>query len=129
MEFERYQRGHLNGVLDICIVEGWKSYTSDPERTHRALTADGVTTIVAVDQGQVCGFAQIQSDGEIQAHLSVLVVKRDCRRQGIGQKLIAHGFQEAGGKRIDLVTDDAQEFYQSMAHSAKSGFRLYPDTE
>jgi len=127
MEFERYQRDHLNGVLDICMVEGWKSYTSDPERTHRVLTAHGVTTIVAVEQALICGFVQIQSDGEIQAHLSVLVVKRDRRRQGIGQKLIAHGFQAAGGKRIDLVTDDAQEFYQSMKHSPKFGFRLYPE--
>ena len=129
MQFERYQRSHLDGVLNICIEEGWKSYTTNPERTHRVLTADGVTTIVAVDQGQVCGFAQIQSDGEIQAHLSILAVKKHYRRQGIGQKLISHGFHEAGGTRIDLVTDDDQGFYQSMTHSEKFGFRLYPDTE
>lgn len=129
MEFESYDRGHLDGVLEICIEEGWKSYITDHERTHRALTAPGVTTIVAIENGEICGFAQVQSDGEIQAHLSVLAVKDAYRRQGIGQKLIAESFQEAGGVRIDLITDDAQDFYQSMAHSVKFGFRLYPDAE
>ncbi len=116
-------------MLNICLDEGWKSYTSDPERTHRVLTAPGVTTIVAIDQGDVCGFAQLQSDGEIQAHLSLLAVKANYRRQGIGQKLIAFGLYQSGGTRMDLVTNDAQEFYQSMKHSPKFGFRLYPETE
>lgn len=129
MEFESYDRSHLDGVLDICIEEGWKSYVTDHERTHRALTAPGVTTVVAVESGEICGFAQIQSDGEIQAHLSVLAVKAAYRRQGIGQKLVTKSFQKAGGTRIDLITDEAQEFYQSMAHSAKFGYRLYPDVE
>ena len=129
MEFESYDRRHLEGVLDICLEEGWQSYTTDPDRTHRALTAPGVTTIVATEGGDVCGFSQAQSDGEIQAHLSVLAVKKAFRRQGIGQKLIEKSFQEAGGTRIDLITDDAQGFYQSMAHSVKLGFRLYPDAE
>ncbi|MBI3429022.1 MAG: GNAT family N-acetyltransferase [Actinobacteria bacterium] len=129
MEFQSYNRGHLDGVLSICALEGWKSYVTDHERTHRVLTAPGVTTVVAIENGEICGFAQVQSDGEIQAHLSVLAVKEDYRRQGIGQKLIARGFQKAGGTRIDLITDDSQEFYQSMAHSAKFGFRLYPDAE
>lgn len=127
MEFERYERGHLDGVLSICSEEGWKSYTSDAERTHRALTAPGVTTIVAVDQGEVCGFAQLQSDGEIQAHLSLLAVAKAWRRQGIGQKLITFGFEQCGGIRMDLITDDAQAFYQAMKYSQKFGFRLHPD--
>ena len=129
MEFESYVRGHLDGVLQICIEEGWKSYLADHERTHRALTAPGVTTIVAIENGEICGFAQVQSDGEIQAHLSVLAVREAFRRQGIGKKLIAKSFQKAGGTRIDLITDGAQDFYQSMTHSAKLGFRLYSDAE
>lgn len=127
MKYERYQRAFLQGVIDVCIEEGWDSYSSDLERTHRVLSASGVTTIVAVDDGAVCGFAQIQSDGEIQAHLSVIAVKEKHRRKGIGKELIVTCFQESGGIRLDLVTDDAQEFYESMDHSSKFGFRLYPE--
>lgn len=126
MKYERYQRAFLQGVIDICIDQGWDSYSSDIERTHRVLSAAGVTTLVALNDGVVCGFAQIQSDGEIQAHLSVLAVKGSYRRQGVGNELIAKCFRESGGIRLDLVTDDAQGFYESMNHSLKSGFRLYP---
>lgn len=82
-----------------------------------------------MDQSEACGFAQLQSNGEIQAHLSLLAVRKSHRRQGIGQKLIAHAFQAAGGKRIDLVTDNSREFYQAMNYSPEFGFRLYPETE
>ncbi len=126
MKYEPYQRAFLQGVIDICLEQGWQSYSSDIERTHRALTAQGVTTVVAVDEGIVCGFAQVQSDGEIQAHLSVLAVKGSYRRRGVGSELIAQSFRDSGGIRLDLVTDDAQGFYESMNHSLKSGFRIYP---
>ncbi len=128
MKYELYQRDFLQGVIDICMEQGWDSYTLDLERTHRALSAPGVTMIVAVDDGTVCGFAQIQSDGEIQAHLSVIAVKESHRRKGIGKELVVTCFQESGGIRLDLVTDTAQEFYESMNHSLKSGFRIYPET-
>lgn len=127
MKYERYQRDFLQGVIDVCVEQGWDSYSSDRERTHRVLSAPGVTTIVAVDDETVCGFAQIQSDGEIQAHLSVIAVKESHRRKGIGKELVATCFQESGGIRLDLVTDEAQEFYESMNHSSKFGFRLYPE--
>lgn len=127
MEFDSYCRAHLQGVIDICIEQGWDSYTSDIERTHRVLIAPGVTTTVAMDQGVVCGFAQVQSDSEIQAHLSVLAVKKSHRRLGVGKELVAICFGKAGGMRLDLVTDDAQGFYESMNHSSKSGFRIYPE--
>ena len=39
-------------------------------RTRRALIAPGVTTVVAVDADAVVGFAQMFSDGELQAFLT-----------------------------------------------------------
>lgn len=55
MEFESYERPHLNGVLGICAEEGWKSHIADPDRSHRAFTAPGVTTIVAGSAVNVFG--------------------------------------------------------------------------
>ena len=45
----------------------------DAATTWQVLTAPGVRTVVAVDGAEVVGFAQVQSDGLIQAHLSLLV--------------------------------------------------------
>ena len=35
-------------------------------------------------------------------------------------------FQATGTKRMDLITDDADEFYTSFEHRRMSGFRIYP---
>jgi ribosomal protein S18 acetylase RimI-like enzyme len=127
MEFRRFLPSDLPGVLRLCEQENWPSFPGEPGRANRALTAPGVMTIVAVECETVVGFAQLLSDGEIQAHLSLIVVDSAYRRRGIGKQLIVSALQEAGGFRIDLITDSAQGFYSSFPHVRRAGFRLYPN--
>lgn len=125
--YVRFARSHLGGVIQLCQAEGWPSFPSDPVRAERVLTAPGVTTIVAVDQQRVIGFAELFSDGEIQAYLASLVVEKSRRGQGIGRALVNEALRLAGGERIDLLSEDSVlDFYQTFPHSVKHGFRLYP---
>jgi len=110
-------------VVGLCEDEGWSSYTTDPERTFRALTAPGSTTLVAVEENQVVGVAQVQSDGEIQAHLSTIVVASDARGQGTGRRLIHEAVRRAGGLRIDTISV-SDEFYVALGGQRFSGLRL-----
>jgi ribosomal protein S18 acetylase RimI-like enzyme len=127
MECIPFNQQHLQGVLALCEVEGWPSYIEDRDKTARVLTAPGVTTVVAADGHDVTGFAYLQSDGEIQAHLSLIAVSRSRRREGIGALLIREGLRRAGGTRVDLLsTEGADAFYQSLPHSRFPGYRLYP---
>lgn len=126
MEFRRYESTDLPGVLHLCELEQWPGLRDDHDRANRVLTAPGVTTFVAVEAGKVVGFAQLQSDGEIQAHLSQIAVHPDHRRQGIAWELIRRSLREAGGERIDLITEDAEAFYAALPHFRRPGFRLYP---
>jgi len=126
MEFRRFLLSDLPGVLHLCKQEKWPSFPEDPARANRALTAPGVTTIVAVEGETIVGFAQLMSDGEIQAHLSLIAVDSAYRRRGIARELIASALRVAGGLRIDLITDSAEEFYSSFPHFRRAGFRLYP---
>jgi len=121
-----FAAGDLSEVIELCAAEGWPSFPEDPARALRALTAPGVTTVVAVDQGGVVGFAQLLSDGEIQAHLSLIAVAPTHRRQGIALAMLKAALERAGGIRIDLVTDTAPEFYAAMPHRRFDGFRIYP---
>jgi hypothetical protein len=57
------------------------SFTSDPDRTWRALTAQSSVSVVAVDESDVLGIAYAITDGEITSFLSVLLVARDRRRE------------------------------------------------
>jgi ribosomal protein S18 acetylase RimI-like enzyme len=83
--------------------------------------------MVAVEGGVVAGFAQLLSDGEIQAHLSLIAVDPAFRRRGVARDLILLALREAGGIRVDLVTDSAEAFYAALPHFKMSGFRIYPE--
>jgi ribosomal protein S18 acetylase RimI-like enzyme len=89
------------------------------------LTAPGVTAVIARDE-EVVGFAYVQSDGEIQAHLSAITVRGSHRRRGIARRLLDEALTAAGGERIDLITDSAEGFYASLTHQRWAGFRIYP---
>jgi ribosomal protein S18 acetylase RimI-like enzyme len=120
-------RRHLAGVMRLCRVERWPSYLASAGRTWRALTGPGSCTVVAVEDGEVVGFAQVQSDGVIQAHLTLIAVARARRRQGIGRRLVEEGLARAGGLRVDLVsTEGAHAFYRAFEHRRFPGFRIYP---
>ncbi len=126
MTITQYQETHLPAILAICEAENWPSLPADPARAHAVFTAPGVTTVVALDGDQVIGFAYLQSDGHIQAHLSQMAVHPAYRRKGIGRALLEHATPLTGAQRIDLVTNTAEDFYQSFDHKTFSGFRIYP---
>lgn len=48
------------------------------------------------------------------------------RRKGLARGLVQAAFEATGTYRMDLVTDDAEAFYESFPHRTKSGFRIYP---
>lgn len=123
----RFEEHDLPGVLQLCEAEAWPSFPADPARAMRALTAPGVTTVVARDDDCVIGFAQLLSDGEIQAYLAAVAVATHRRGEGIGTALIESAVALAGGHRVDLLADDgAIGFYDQLPHRRKTGYRLYP---
>ena len=127
MEYRLFTPGDLDAVIALTQAEGWPSFGEDPARAQRALTAPGVTTIVAVDGGRLVGFAQLQSDGEIQAHLTLIAVAADARREGVGRAMLELALEKAGGLRIDLLTEEGDDFYASFEHHRRAtAFRLYP---
>ena len=129
MELRRYSLDDLPGILKLCEAEGWPSFPEDPARALRALTAPGVTTVVAVDGAHVAGFAQLLSDGEIQAHLSLIAVHPDARRRGLARQMLRVALALAGGSRIDLLTDTAPDFYAALPHRRMDGFRIWPQID
>ena len=125
MTVTQYAEPHLPGILALCEAEGWPSLPADTARAHTVLTAPGVTTVVALDGERVIGFAYLQSDGHIQAHLSTMAVHPAYRRKGVGRELLEYAAPLTGAQRIDLVTDTAEDFYSSFDHKTFHGFRIY----
>ena len=129
MDYRRYQPKDLDQIVAVCAAEGWPSFPENRARAGRALTPPGVTTVVAALDGRITGFAQLLSDGEIQAYLALIAVIPDHRRKGVAGQLLDLALREAGGLRIDLVTDAAGEFYAALRHRRLGGYRIYPPFE
>jgi ribosomal protein S18 acetylase RimI-like enzyme len=123
LEIVHFDRGHLAGAMALFDEEGWRTYTLDSERTFRALTAPGATSLVALSGGEVAGVVQLQSDGVIQAHLTTIVVAARYRRLGVARELLREALRLAGGLRIDLISY-FDPFYEAVASQYYRGFRI-----
>ncbi|MFA9270718.1 MAG: GNAT family N-acetyltransferase [Baekduiaceae bacterium] len=122
---EPYAPEHLDGVLALFAAERWLTLIEDPARTGRALVAPGCTTLVAVDGpgDEVVGVVWMQSDGEIQAHVSAITVAATHRGQGLGRQLITAALDRTGVTRVDLISV-ADDFYGKMTERRFQGFRI-----
>jgi ribosomal protein S18 acetylase RimI-like enzyme len=120
---EPFARAHLDGLIALVAAEGWDEYTADVERTRRALMAPGVTTLVAIAGGRVVGAIQLQSDGLIQAHVSMLLIDRNWRGRRLGSRLLSEGLERAGGLWLDVRTR-TEGYYERLGASRSLGFRL-----
>lgn len=127
LELVPFAEEHLPEVLELCEAEGWPTLAADPSRAARALTAPGVVSAVALEEGAVVGFAYLLTDGEIDAYLAALAVSERVRRRGIGRALVDHVFARSGARRLDLLAGTGSEdFYRSYRHRTFPGYRVYP---
>ena len=117
----------MEGCGALVAAEGWTEYTRDVERTRRALTAPGVTTLVAIAGGHLVGAIQVQSDGLIQAHVSMLLIDPNSRGTGLGTRLLRQGLERAGGLQLDIRTR-SEGYYARLGTSRSLGFRLTRET-
>jgi len=120
---EPFAQAHLDELIALVAAEGWSEYADDVTRTYRALTAPGVTTLVAIADGRVAGAIQLQSDGLIQAHVSMLLIGGNWRGLGLGSRLLREGLERAGGLRLDIRTR-TEGYYERLGASRSLGFRL-----
>ena len=126
VQIEPYSPHHAAGIAQLCCDLEWLSY-ADVDVAARGCSAPGVVVRVAVDEGnRVVGFAQVMGDGVVQSFLAQLAVAATHRRRGIARALLRDAFDASGTDRMDLITDDAEEFYRSFPHKTKAGFRIYP---
>jgi ribosomal protein S18 acetylase RimI-like enzyme len=120
-----YAPGDAAEIARLSTTVQWPSLT-DPAVVHRVCTAPGAVAYVAEQAGAVVGWAQALGDGVLQSHLGFVAVHPEHRRRGIARLLVVATFQATRTKRMDLITDAAEEFYASFAHKRMSGFRIYP---
>jgi ribosomal protein S18 acetylase RimI-like enzyme len=123
VSIEPFGNGHLDRLVALVDGEGWTEYSEDADRTYRALTAPGTTTLIATAGGRVVGAIQVQSDGVIQAHLSMLLIDQEWRGRGLGSRLLRDALDRAGGVQLDIRTR-TDGYFERLGASRSLGFRL-----
>lgn len=112
-------------IAGLSTTVQWPSLT-DPGVVERVCSAPGSAAYVAVEEGRLVGWAQALGDGVLQSHLGFVAVHPDHRRRGIARLLVVATFQATRTKRMDLITDSAEGFYESFTHKRMTGYRIYP---
>jgi ribosomal protein S18 acetylase RimI-like enzyme len=116
---------HYPDALEIAemsrdLIEHDLAWSWTPARVRRAILGRDCCVLVGRRERKIAGFA-IMHFGDEVAHLNLLAVSVEHRRQGLGKQLIewlSMSALEAGVFRIDLelreTNGGARAFYQSL---------------
>lgn len=108
-------------VRALLAANGWAGRVADAER-FALLLANSQRTAVAIDSGQVVGFARGITDGLSNGYLSMVVVAQAHRGKGVGRLLVEH----VVGKGSDVTwvlragRDGAAAFFEKLGFSVSS---------
>lgn len=127
VDIRPFEDQHAEPIARLSTTVQWPSLT-DADVVRRVCTAPGSVAYVAIstDAQSLVGWAQALGDGVLQSHLGFVAVHPDHRGRGIARLLVVATFQATGTKRMDLITDSAEGFYETFEHKCMSGYRIYP---
>jgi predicted N-acetyltransferase YhbS len=125
VEIVPFEPRHAPDIARLCTTVQWPSLT-DPDTVLAVCEAPGSSAYVALDGDQVIGWAQALGDGVLQSHLGFLAVRPSHRHRGVARLLTVATFQATNTKRMDLITDSAEGFYETFSHKKMAGYRIYP---
>jgi len=95
----------------------------DDLRLYRQIQPDG--WFVAEKEGRLVGMVGAANYGNL-AHVGLMAVQPECRRQGIGRALMEHLLARLGRQQVPLVTLDASKMGQPLYEQL--GFVPYDET-
>jgi putative acetyltransferase len=82
-------------------VRAWASELPDPAAWHRRMS--GRHTLIADEDGEVIGFAELEEDG----HLDMLYCRADAVGRGVGSLLYAAVEERARGLGLGRISTEA----------------------
>ena len=107
------------GDYSQAQVDAWAPAVPDPEVWHQRMTSR--RTLVAIRDGDVIGFADLEGDG----HIDMFFCRHDTVRQGVGSRLY-QAIEEAArglglGRLFTEASITARPFFE------RQGFRVVSD--
>ncbi|KWR91964.1 GNAT family N-acetyltransferase [Cupriavidus sp. IDO] len=89
MEIRNLLPEDIEAARQLLMANGWENRVGNAERFAR-LVANSQRVVVAVDKGEIVGFARALCDDVSDGFLSMVAVATSHRRRGIGRALVRH---------------------------------------
>ena len=87
MQIRAIQPSEIEAARRLLAANGWAKRVADAAQ-FQLLVSRSQRALVAVDNGEVIGFARALCDDISNGYLAMLVVAQSHRRRGIGQALV-----------------------------------------
>ena len=87
MQIRAIQPSEIEAARRLLAANGWAKRVADAAQ-FQLLVSRSQRALVAVDNGEVIGFARALCDEISNGYLAMLVVAQSHRRRGIGQALM-----------------------------------------
>jgi predicted N-acetyltransferase YhbS len=88
MEIREVAKGDVPSIFQLLHEGGWNKRVKS-EEFLTGLLASSQCKLVAIQGGEIVGFARGITDGLSNGYISMVVVKEDHRKSGIGRALIS----------------------------------------
>lgn len=117
MRISKGKRIGIDQLLNLYNSVGWKTYTSEPDKLHRAVK-NSTYVVTCWDGDKLVGLARGMSDDVSIFYLQDILVNPDYQGKGIGTRLLKHCLENYKDVRHKvLITDDDDRlfrFYESF---------------
>lgn len=113
MTIKKINKDYLNDIKKLYKEERWTLYLNDDEKLNSALKNSEI--IGVFNDTKLIGFLRYLTDFEHILYVQDLIVTKEWRREGIGEKLIANLLDRHPNIRsIILITDISDKVSNSF---------------
>lgn len=116
----RCQRADQNALFALMEREGeeWKDYWQGQNRAKYQKALASSITYLAVEQGEVCGFARCRDDDGYGVYVYDLLVDKACRGKGYGRLLMEQACRDFPGAPV-YVMSDVNPYYEKLGYGVE----------
>lgn len=114
-------KNDMQAVYDLLQQNGWSHRFTSLEQLEKLVFASQCN-FIAVKNGQVVSYVRAITDGISNGYLSMLIVKSEYLKQGIGQMLVSRTIDTAPQVAWVLRAgrDGAKEFFEKVGFQMSS---------
>jgi len=118
-----YKESDFAGIHKLNEQEGWSNLVAKQQQTQAAWHGSNLS-VVAEQDGRLVGCLRALTDCAVTLYICELLVEKNMRGNGIGEKLMDHVHSLYPKTRMELLASStSRTYYEAKRFRAFYGFR------